>query len=46
VVFNKDGTPLLIVEYKAPDVRITQDTFDQIVRSFLKRKKLKINFHQ
>ena len=32
VVFNKDGTPLLIVEYKAPDVRITQDTFDQIVR--------------
>lgn len=32
VVFNPDGTPLLIVEYKAPDVRITQDTFDQIVR--------------
>lgn len=32
VVFNRDGSPLLIVEYKAPDVRITQDTFDQIVR--------------
>lgn len=32
VVFNPDGTPLVIVEYKAPDVKITQDTFDQIVR--------------
>ncbi len=32
VVFQPNGTPLLIVEYKAPDVKITQDTFDQIVR--------------
>ena len=32
VVFRPDGSPLLIVEFKAPDVRITQDTFDQIVR--------------
>lgn len=32
VVFNPDGSPLMIVEYKAPDVVITQDTFDQIVR--------------
>lgn len=32
VVFRSDGSPLLIVEYKAPEVRISQDTFDQIVR--------------
>lgn len=32
VIFNPDGSPLVIVEYKAPDVRISQDTFDQIVR--------------
>lgn len=32
VVFNPDGTPMIIVEYKAPDVRISQATFDQIVR--------------
>ncbi len=32
VVFRPDGTPLLIVEFKAPDVKITQETFDQIVR--------------
>lgn len=32
VVFNPDGTPLMIVEYKAPDVRISQHVFDQIVR--------------
>ena len=32
VVFGRDGKPLVIVEYKAPDVNITQDTFDQIVR--------------
>lgn len=32
VVFNTDGSPLAIVEYKAPEVEITQHTFDQIVR--------------
>ena len=32
VVFNPDGSPLMIVEYKAPEVNVTQDTFDQIVR--------------
>lgn len=32
VVFNHDLTPLVIVEYKAPGVSITQSTFDQIVR--------------
>lgn len=32
VVFRREGTPLLIVEYKAPEIKITQDVFDQIVR--------------
>ena len=32
VVFNQDSTPLIIVEYKAPGVEVTQDVFDQIVR--------------
>ena len=32
VVFNRQGDPLMIVEYKAPNVTITQETFDQIVR--------------
>lgn len=32
VVFNRNGTPLLIAEFKAPEVKISQQTFDQIVR--------------
>ena len=32
VVFDNFCNPLMIVEYKAPDVEITQSTFDQIVR--------------
>ena len=32
IVFNRDGKPLMIIEYKSPDVEITQKTFDQIVR--------------
>lgn len=32
VIFNPDGSPLMIVEYKAPDVPVTQNVFDQIVR--------------
>lgn len=32
VVFNPDGTPLMIVEYKAPEIGITQSVFDQIAR--------------
>ena len=32
IVFNSDGTPLIILEYKAPTVTISQNTFDQIVR--------------
>lgn len=31
VVYNKELTPLVIVEYKSPDVKITQEVFNQIV---------------
>lgn len=32
VVFRSDGSPLMIVEYKAPHIKITQKVFDQIAR--------------
>ncbi len=32
VVFNPDGSILMIVEYKSPEISISQDVFDQIVR--------------
>ena len=32
VIFNPDGSPFMIVEYKAPSVTVTQAVFDQIVR--------------
>lgn len=32
VVFRSDGSPLMIVEYKAPTVNITQEVFNQIAR--------------
>ena len=32
VVYNKEGKPVLIVECKAPAIKITQDTFDQFAR--------------
>lgn len=32
VVYDRSGNPLMIVEYKAPGITITQETFDQIVR--------------
>ena len=32
VVFDSEAKPLVIVEYKASSVRITQKTFDQILR--------------
>ena len=32
VVFKNDGSPFLLVECKAPTVKITQETFDQIAR--------------
>lgn len=36
LVFNTKGTPHIIVECKAPSIKITQDTFDQIARYNLK----------
>lgn len=32
LVFNRHGGHFMIVEYKAPDVNITQEVFDQIAR--------------
>ena len=32
VVYDRTGHPMMIIEYKAPGVAITQETFDQIVR--------------
>ncbi len=32
VVFNPDGSILILVECKAPEIKITQSTFDQIAR--------------
>ena len=32
VIADRTGQPLVIVEYKAPSINITQKTFDQIVR--------------
>lgn len=32
VVFGKSGQPLIAVEFKAPSIKISQETFNQIVR--------------
>jgi len=32
LIFNSDGSSKIIVECKAPTIKITQDTFDQIAR--------------
>ena len=32
LIYNRNGNPLLLVEFKAPSVKITQNTFDQITR--------------
>ena len=38
LIFNADGNPDIIVECKAPQIKITQATFDQIARYNLKLK--------
>lgn len=38
LVFNTDGTPEIIIECKAPLIKITQATFDQIAQYNLKLK--------
>ena len=40
-VFNRDLKPVLIAECKAPSVKITQDSFDQIARYNMA---LKVNY--
>lgn len=32
VVFDRSGIPVLVAEFKAPEIKISQQTFDQIVR--------------
>lgn len=32
IVYSRQGQPLMVVEYKAPDVTVTQKVFDQIAR--------------
>ena len=32
VVYNKSGKPCMIIECKAPEIRITQDVFEQVAR--------------
>ena len=32
LVADREGQPLVIIEYKAPEIEITQQVFDQIVR--------------
>ena len=41
ILYNSEGSPTMIVECKAPDVKITQDTFDQIAKY---NYKLKVKF--
>lgn len=41
VIYNRMGKPLVIVECKAPEVKITPDVFDQIVRYNIT---LKVNY--
>ncbi len=38
VVYNKAGKPFLIIEFKAPEVKINQKVFDQIARYNMKFK--------
>ena len=32
VIYDIYGQPLIIIEYKAPEIKITQQVFEQIVR--------------
>jgi len=32
VIYNNDGEPNILVECKAPNIKITQDAFDQVAR--------------
>ncbi|MCK9156057.1 MAG: type I restriction enzyme HsdR N-terminal domain-containing protein [Paludibacteraceae bacterium] len=41
VIYDRSGMPILIIEYKAPHIEITQKTFDQIA---MYNFKLKVNY--
>ena len=41
VVYDKKGAPLVIIEFKAPEVALTQKVFDQIARYNIS---LKVNY--
>ncbi len=41
IVFDRMGNPALVAEFKAPEVLVTQQTFDQIARYNMQ---LKVNF--
>ena len=32
LVYNRKGEPQVIIEFKAPEVKVSQETFDQVVR--------------
>jgi len=36
LVYNQKGNSILVVEFKAPDIKITQKAFDQIIRYNIK----------
>jgi type I site-specific restriction endonuclease len=38
ILYNKEGNPTMIVECKAPNIKITQDSFNQIARYNFKLK--------
>lgn len=38
VVYNNSGTPLMIIEFKKPDIPINQSVFDQIARYNIRLK--------
>lgn len=41
IVYNRQGNPVLVAEFKAPEVKVNQQTFDQIARYNMA---LKVNF--
>jgi len=41
IVFDRSGNPILVAEFKAPEIKISQQTFDQIARYNMQ---LKVNF--
>ena len=41
ILFDKEGQPFMIIEFKAPNVPVTQSTFDQVA---VYNAKLKVSF--